>query len=483
MLSAIGKQRTSKVLATAFLLAIALSLWLLYHPDLGSSTHILRPVHERPATIDTSDTASVTADIVHYFTSHPLGPPYKDVFGELGERCRILDDWIVLADTTNDASRRNMLSAAIEKTAAQHFPFLKNPGHLTSKAPLSELRRSFTPGSAGIVIPTSEGTLRFAAHLVVSLRSVLHSNLPIQITYASDNDLSAQSRSYLQSLVESGPPLEFLDITTVFDDASLDLQHGSWAIKPFAALASRFERVILLDADAVFLQPPEVLFEHGAFRAAGAGALLFHDRLLWQHAFAERHEWWRSQVRRPPSAALNRSRVWTEDYAEEGDSGAVVVDKSRADVLVGLLHVCWQNTRAVREEATYRMTYGDKESWWFGLELAGARYEFEEHYAAVVGWLEGEEVCSFVIAHVDEQDRLLWYNGSLLKNKGREEMKHEYEVPVYWMVDGEWRKGATKQDMSCMAKGEPRRLSGDERSILEAMIERARKIDQGLHLR
>ena len=63
------------------------------------------------------------------------------------------------------------------------------------------------------------------------------------------------------------------------------------------------------------------------------------------------------------SSALLKSLVWMEDYAEESDSGLDVLDKSRIGVLTGLLHICWQNTYAVREENTYQTMYRDKESW------------------------------------------------------------------------------------------------------------------------
>lgn len=43
---------------------------------------------------------------------------------------------------------------------------------------------------------------------------------------------------------------------TVFDDTTLKLKDGGWAIKLFAVLASRFEEVILLEADAIFTQRP-----------------------------------------------------------------------------------------------------------------------------------------------------------------------------------------------------------------------------------
>lgn len=437
------------------------------------SKHVEQTIIQMP-TID----SDLVTDVSQYFIDYPIDKPYDKRFGELGRRCRVLRDWLTYAEKT-DPTTRDFLLAAVERIALSMFPYLQNPSRQPpSEQPITDLRSSFEPGSAGIVVPTSDKTLRFAAHLIGSLRSVLGSTLPIQVVYAGDADLGPQSREYMSSLAKHGPPIEFLNIVTVFDDTSLKLQSGGWAIKPFAALASRFEKVILVDADAVFFQPPEVLLEHEAFLRSGS--LLFHDRLLWKHHFPGRHTWWKDQIRRP-SPAMNASRVWTEDYAEEGDSGLVVLDKNQIDVLIGLLHVCWQNTHAVREEVTYKITYGDKETWWMGMELAGARYEFSPHYGGIVGWadMDGDKrsVCSFVIAHVDASDQLLWWNGSLLKNKGVPEMNNVYDIPTNWMIDAEWRKGDTKQDMSCMIGGEVRNLTSIQIDTLERSIEFAKRVD------
>ncbi|KKY32164.1 putative glycosyltransferase family 71 protein [Diaporthe ampelina] len=409
-------------------LIFLLGIIYLYQPLFGlRSDSFLNtsPSSHAPATIITSFEPKLTTDLVQYFEDFPLVPPFKERFGELGR-----------------------------------------------------------------------------PHLISSLRNVFNSTLPIQIVYAGDGDLSAPNRHFLAELVaSSGQALDFLDILTVFDDSTLKLRDGGWAIKPFAVLGSSFEKVILLDSDAVFLQKPEVLLDHPGFQHTGA--LLFRDRLLWQHAFADRHQWWHGQIRRP-SGELNTSLVWTQEYAEEGDSGVVVVDKSRTDVFMGLLHICWQNSYEVREEITYQITYGDKETWWMGFELAGSSYEMEKHYGAIVGWEtepepepeldnpedDGElrhdpltkKVCSFVIAHVDEQENLIWYNGGLLKNKKIPEMKHDYAVPEKWMVDGEWQKGATREDMSCMVGEKMHDLSEEQMRRLERSIEEAKRIDAALHV-
>ncbi|KAL7948260.1 glycosyltransferase family 71 protein [Trichoderma barbatum] len=416
---------------------------------------------------------------------HPVKRPYKNKFWEVGQRSRSLSQWLARLDSPWGSElrgfERGRLVVAIETTAASLFPFLSpSSPKQGSKTPLRDLQRSYVKGSRGIVIPAggSDLQIRFAGHLISSLREVFGCSLPIQVAYAGDSDLSEHRRDALLSFDKTNNT-EFLDVWTVFDDDTLRLRRDGWAIKPFAALASTFEHVIVVDADAVFLQSPEVLFQQRAY--VENGAYLFHDRLLWQHAFESRHEWWKDQIKEP-SPAMDKSLVWTQDYAEECDSGVVVLDKSRTEVLVGLLHIAWQNTYAVRDEVSYKITYGDKETWWLGLELAGSKYEFEKHYGSIVGWgKEGSSndtaVCSFVIAHTDEEDKLLWYNGSLLKNKLAD--AHGYEVPLYWMMDGQWEKGA-KKEMSCMVEETRRRLTGEEVLILQHSIEAAVRVDEVL---
>lgn len=418
------------------------------------------------------------------FLKHPIKPPYQDKFWEVGQRSRSLRQWLTDLDGSWGSELRDdekgMLTVAIEKTAASLFPFLSPPPTKQgAKTPLGDLQRSFTKGSRGIVVSAggSDLQIRFAGHLISTVREVFGCSLPIEVAYAGDADLPKHRRDALLSLDKTNNT-SFLDVWSVFDDATLHLGKG-WAIKAFAALASRFEHVIVLDADAVFLQSPEVLFQQRAY--VDNGAYLFHDRLLWQHSFQDRHDWWKDQIKEP-SPAMNKSLVWTQDYAEECDSGVVVLDKSRTEVLVGLLHIAWQNTYDVRQEVSYKITYGDKETWWLGLELAGSKYEFEKHYGSILGWEKEKNpdenaVCSFVIAHTDEEDKLLWYNGSLLKNKLAD--PNGYDVPLYWMMDGRWEKGS-KKEMSCMVGEKRRRLTGEEITILQRSIEVAIRVDEAL---
>ncbi|WQF87070.1 Putative alpha-mannosyltransferase, nucleotide-diphospho-sugar transferase [Colletotrichum destructivum] len=523
-----GSQSTPVITAAAF---IALAVVYL----LRFNGHIT-PFTSASFSFRTSRVSGLNLDAINstaqYFVDYPLGPPYKNVFGELGERTKVLRSWIEALEEKNGGgngdglrvvgAERQFLDETVERVASSLFPYLQSPPRdIHSQSPLADLRRSFSNAgaharhpaqqqqrvggggdrytkmdyahrNAGIVIPTGRGTLRFACHLVASLRHVHRTKLPIQIVYAGDEDLSQEDRDTIVEAAAGADDghVEFLDILTVFNDTTLRLAEGGWAIKPFAALGSRFEEVILLDADVVFLQPPEQLLQQRAYRERGA--LLFHDRLLWKDEFPDRHAWYHEMLKHP-SEELQKSLVWTERYAEEGDSGVVVLDKGRLDVLMGLLHTCWQNSYDVRTSWTYRITYGDKETWWIGLETTGAAYAFSRHYGGMVGWRKplaggGEsvvqtgqtQVCSFVIAHVDETDDLLWYNGGLLKNKMDDPA--EFSVPTHWMIDQQWVKGARKKDMSCMVGTNARVLSTHETGVLEQSIEAAKDVDYRLEL-
>lgn len=422
-------------------------------------------------------TVEMTARLSDYFDAYRLNDAQ---FGEMGKRIQILKDWIQASeDLTFQPAQATALSDNIEKYALSLVPFIRNPAQPNARNPLQSLRRSFEPGTRGIVIPVGQKNFRFACHLIANLRQTLHSSLPIEVAYSGEDDLPRKYRDYFESM---GADITTLDVTMAFEQETLKLAGGGWAIKPFALLATKFEQAILLDADAVFFQDPDFIFDnHPGY--IETGTLLFHDRLLWQGAFKERHKWWETELAHTKlSDTILRSKVYMEGYAEEGDSGVVVVDKSRLSVFIGLLHICWQSTEAVREKHTYRMGHGEKESWWFGFELAATPYTMEPHYGAIVGQetiSDGKiKVCGFTIAHVNQADKLLWYNGSLLKNK--EVNQTDFDVPTRWMIDGEWEKGATKQDLSCMKDASMKSIDNHERKVLEASVALAKKVDEDI---
>jgi alpha 1,3-mannosyltransferase len=458
------------VLATA----LTLLVFFLWSPSrIQLSDAYDRWSHERAFLIKTS--------IMNAVSLYAETSTSNTAFGEMGIRAEHLSQWLdqaaelrrSLSEQDNDELQRRL-----EQAVLATFPFLKADSKHSQ--PLQQLRQRVIPGSKGIVIAAGKSHFRYLCHLLANLRTVLKSGLPIEIMYAGEHDLPQRYRDALLVLF---PFVELVDTLPFFNDELVDLPHGTWAIKPFSILVSKFEHVIGIDADAVFVQRPEALFDQAAF--VSRGALLFHDRLLWQNMFEERHKWWNQELlkaNRAPSDTLMRSKVWTEGFAEECDSGVVVFDKSRTPILLGLLHVAWQNSKVVRQEVTYKVTYGDKESWWFGLELSGVPFDFERYYGSVIGEAREQDgqirVCGFTIAHLDDDDELLWYNGSLLKNKAAN--LTEFLVPSSWMVGGEWLKGATKAEESCMRSVEARKIDSNKLGTIVESVEEAQHVDRVL---
>ena len=415
----------------------------------------------------------VTAqDALDYLIKFPLNPTE---FGEMGQRVRLLIHRIKLLEDSKSnltPSQASALSERVDQAVVASFPFVPNPSTSSSRMPFQALRSSYVAGSKGIVISLGKKDFRYACHLIVNIRNVLHSSLPIQIAYAGDDDLPAQYREKLSSL---GNDIRTTDLLKMVNDTTLDLAHGTFATKPLAMLVSSFEKVILVDADAVFIQAPEVLFKSSGYQETGT--YFFHDRLLNKGIFKDRHDWWEYEMRHnPPSATLLKSLVYTEKYSAEQDSGVVVLDKSRTPVLLALLHICWQNSAAGRKHMQGKV-FGDKETYWFGFELSRVPYYFEKHYGNGLGPVSDKNViCGNAIAHADEADRLLWFNGALLNNKYRD--KKKFGDFSHWMLDGHWLPQTGGDGVSWEDQGKILTVDERDKKVLSDSIREAKLTDK-----
>lgn len=218
---------------------------------------------------------------------------------------------------------------------------------------ISQLRAGYKV-PRGIIIPVGNDQMIYAVSLIATLKHVHRTELPIWVVYAGGDDLDPAKRSALRSI---HPSVETVDILNFFDEEYVGIHGGGWAIKVFAILASPFQEVIIADADAVFVQNPEVMFDSPGYNETGT--YFFRDREIFAGP-GQVHDWWRSVMKgRVPSKQLASSRWWTDMASrEEMESGVVVFDKRRLSVVYGLIFTGWLNSRAVREEVTYRNTYG-----------------------------------------------------------------------------------------------------------------------------
>ncbi|KAF9132124.1 hypothetical protein BGW39_000771 [Mortierella sp. 14UC] len=316
----------------------------------------------------------------------------------------------------------------------------------------------------GFVLCAGNNQFKFIVSSIQAIRR-LQPDLPIQLFHMGEGDLSKERQDYVREMTHN---IEVVDITELLDNDYMRL--GGWSIKAFSMLASRFEEVMLVDSDAYFLQDPAKLFDDPGYKATGG--LFFYDRTL----FTDWHqgpEFLRSMM--PIMSTLpTKLRSFRGLSQHEQESGVVVINKKTR--LSGLLAVCKMNSKWERDLVSYRMFYGDKETFWTGFEMAQEPYAFMRTFGSVVGEmrddpvkeverleaalenedenrseqqkqldrdeiryhkkrpvLDKEAVCG-VQLHLDHFGRPMWWNGGLMRNKN-EGIQRLLDFS-HWMVAG-----------------------------------------------
>ena len=199
--------------------------------------------------------------------------------------------------------------------------------------------------TTGIVLTAGQGNMLLAAHAIRTLRRVVKSELPIQVAYAGEDDLPGRKRRVMRSL---DPKLELINILDHYDEEVAGLRGGGYAMKPFAALASSFEKVIIIDADTIFMQRPDDLFEENE-GLKRTGTLFFHDRA---YNGRKTTDWIKEVLRessREPSVTLKTSMYWQEELEHQQESGVVYFNKAIPGAFMSLLFTTYMNTLLVRE--------------------------------------------------------------------------------------------------------------------------------------
>ncbi|KAL8906007.1 MAG: hypothetical protein Q9207_002292 [Kuettlingeria erythrocarpa] len=430
--------------------------------------------------------------------------PQASEFSKMGGRLQILETWLSARANLSSVMTQTQLQSLdnhIERTMITLFPFVGHPAQPKNAQPFATLRQTFVPQTQGIVMVGSTSTLRSLAHTILNIRLALNCSLPIQVYHAGDTDFGPSARRFITRLA---PNITTHDLKQLISDPpSLALEAGGPpTLRPFSALASNFTRLLLVASGTTFLHAPSALLTYPSFLSTGA--LFFHSHLHSPGAAKATHTFWQSQLKNhPPSAALRASRAYNEAYAEEADAAVVVLDKSRLPVLTGLLHACWQNTRKVREGFTYKHAPDERDSWWFGFELASAPYAWGDAtdagdgYAGTIGWAQETpsslspssdadpvsdydhddnkraRVCGITTLHLSREGTPLWYSGGLLQPHDG----IEYEVPTGCMVGGEWERAPDGLGMDCMSGRGARDVSEEERAVLKRSIKEARAVD------
>lgn len=234
----------------------------------------------------------------------------------------------------------------------------------------------------GIVISGSDAQAHYILTAISSFRA-LGCELPIEIMYLGDDDLSQDKRDQLEAV----PNVTTRNLKQMVNDQGWEL--SGWAGKAFAAFMSSFREVILLDADVLFFSNPEDLFENPGY--VDTGALFFRDRVVWAQ---DRKSLMRKILPEPVSAKARESRWWKGESGEYQEAGVVVVDKWRHFLSVFLTARLNGPDRGDTDagKGTYSLWWGDKETWWIGFELAGdTDYHFHQGNTGNMGTVTNTE--------------------------------------------------------------------------------------------
>lgn len=216
----------------------------------------------------------------------------------------------------------------------------------------------------GLVMCIGQRNLVLAAQNIRTLRNVLGSTLPIEVYYAGEHDLPWEKRKKLEDLA---PNIETLNILDFYDDTVAgindSLKENGWVMKPFAMLASRFQKAILVDADTIFLQRPDAYFDDDT-HLKETGTLFYHDRAVkgGYTGWIDTLKWIKKVLKaRKPSAMLRESIFWTEKLEHQQESGVVFMNKEKPNVFTSLMFATFLSTKEAREDIS-KHVFGDKEA-------------------------------------------------------------------------------------------------------------------------
>jgi hypothetical protein len=261
---------------------------------------------------------------------------------------------------------------------------------------------------------------RYAIHTIRVLRQ-LNCTLQIQIFYNGEKDLKEENRQLLEK-----EGAEVVDVSIFLSPLKANSMRG-YAIKPFVMLMSRFAEFIFLDADTIFFQNPEVMFEFKKYNETGA--MFYRDRTIFRRK-NRTLDFFKKMVIFPSSFAQHE-RVWQKLSVEEGESGVLLMDKRRGGMFV-LLLASLMNMDPIKKEM-YKAVHGDKESFWMSCEALGVPYSWGLGAGGAVGYPKPNTTGSICggLFHVDENWEPLWFNGGIEMNKNHDVGKAIYNLTHY----------------------------------------------------
>ncbi|KAI8900107.1 mannosyltransferase putative-domain-containing protein [Globomyces pollinis-pini] len=354
-------------------------------------------------------------------------------FSILGQQLRLYKSkndvlWNGFQETlpSNNTDEYSKVSSLLDKKLVPWLPNIEST---------LALRDSYN--GTGIVICVGDHFVHLAIATMRMIREIHGCQLPFEIFYNGIHDLSKSNQGLIQVISNT----KLVDISELLDQKIVQI--NGWSIKPFAVLLSTFQNAILIDADIVFLQSPELLVDSIGFRTHGA--LFFKDRTLGE-IVPKSLEWLKSLMATPPSDKSKNLRIFKGISEHEQDSGVLLINKKER--FSGLLATCILNVGGVRKIVYDR----DKETFWLGFETTQDDYTFNKNLPGVIGISTIENnlyrICGRQTIYFDDDKVPLWINGGIV------ESKFQFESPVihvkeYVSEPGVWK--IEKGNIACLS--------------------------------
>lgn len=203
------------------------------------------------------------------------------------------------------------------------------------------------PGSfvgSGIIICAGGMTYLTCAWVCINMLRKFGCRLPIEIWYLGRSEIQNELWSLISKL-----GVEFVDANKIREVKPARILDG-WPLKAYAILNSRFENVLLLDADNVPVKSPDYLFKSRPFKETGA--------IFW-----------------PDFGRLSRNNpVWSVcgvKYKDEHEfeTGQILVNKTKCWRALSLS--LWYNEHA---DFYYQYILGDKDTFHMAFRKLGQPY-------------------------------------------------------------------------------------------------------------
>lgn len=249
----------------------------------------------------------------------------------------------------------------------------------------------------GIVIAVPQ---KYEAICLKNLQKIreLGCNLPIEI-WEIGNEISDKSRKLYQSI--NG--LSFKDVHNFTDNSA---HWKGFQVKAFILYHTQFEEALLCDADIIFHQNPEILFNDVSYLETGT--YFFKDLDKWQFTklnnkaeqfkqkffykkfknlnfFNKRKAWIKSLL---PNKTDLFPKEWDYIYDNKipqqpvkealQESGVVLLNKKARKKSLEIIYSLNNN-----HQETYKYIWGDKETFWLGCVMANEAFYFNESYGYI----------------------------------------------------------------------------------------------------